>query len=137
MLEAYSKGVSIAAGAALTFSNNVLFNRCTAIVLSGAGTVAITKPGLYEVVLDGVVLADTAGDIEIQMIRNGVALPQGSIAITGATTATGIPFSVRTFVEGPEGCCRKNNTPVAIQWENAGEAFTGDVHVTVNRVQVQ
>ena len=134
MFEAYSKGIDVAANSALTFTNNVLFGRCTDIALSGTGTVVLNKPGVYEIVLDGVALAGEAGELQIQTMRNCMVLPQAEITVTGATTATGIPFSVRTFVEGPSCCCKRNgNIPVTVQFMNTGVAFTGDVHVTADK----
>lgn len=136
MLEAYSKGITIPAASAVTFSNAVPFDRRNDVELSGTGTIVLNNCGIYELVFDGVVQAGTSGDIQFQVLRNGVELPQAAITITGATTATGIPFSVRTFVKGPErNCCRGTcgYSPVVIQINNIGVEVTGDVHITVDR----
>lgn len=129
MIEVYSENVNVAANSAIPFNSVALKKgdyesvNCT--------TLELNHCGVYKLNCHGSVTG--AGDIVIQVSKDGVLLPQTKLAITGTADAD-IPFAFETLIQvshnnGPR-CCQ---SPTNIQIMNAGVAATfnlADVSIT-------
>ena len=118
MLEVYSKDVNVASETPIPL-NNVAISSCCAAKLVGSNTITLAKPGVSRVVVNAVATASSAGEVSIQLMKNGVLLPQAFSAVTAADTTSLHPLSFETFVKvGPCPCA----LPVSIEVINSGVA---------------
>lgn len=129
MIEVYSENLDVAANSAIPF-NSVALKKGEYESVNGTA-LELNHCGVYRLNCHGSVTGD--GDIVIQVFKDGVALPQTKLAITG-TDNTDIPFAFETLVQvarnnGP--CCCQS--PTNVQIVNAGVADTfnlADVSIT-------
>ena len=132
MLQLYSSGIDIAANAAVPFENTNLQTGCVAVQTAPAN-VSLTKPGIYEISVDGFATAGAAGLVTMQLYADGIAVEQAVSSFTGAAAAVG-NFHFKTFVEVGGCCCRGANTVLRLM--NAGIAVT-DAHVNLTVLKVR
>jgi len=123
MLQAYSIGKVVAADGIVPFDNVVVDKGC-AESLTGAGTIELNKCGAYLISVDGSAAAETT----IQLLRNGVALPQAQ--------STGTSLGFTTIVQvGKNNCqCNPCSSPVTIQVSNTTATTLNNVNIVVHKV---
>ena len=136
MIDIYSKNVTVGADGTIPL-NTVALMKGTSTQPLGAGSIQFNKCGIYQVKVSGSVVGSAAGEIEIQLEKDGVAQPQAISLITAADATSNIPFSFTTLVQVPDNnnvCCPCAQTTV-ISLRNAGiEATYSIIDVTVVRV---
>lgn len=135
MLEVYSKNQTIPATNGLVpFTSQALKKGCTA-ELTGTNTVQLNKCGVYEIIFEGEYLASAAGNIVIQMLKDGVAQPQAIRTVTGATTTESKSVSISTLVQVKDNnSCNCCDAPTTIQFVNTGVEIVGDSNVVVTKI---
>lgn len=136
MLEVYSKNVNVAANGIIPLTTVALL-KGTSTQLLGTSTIQFNKCGVYEVSVSGSVIGSAAGEIIVQLEKNGVIQPQAVSLITAADATSQIPFSFTTLVQVPDN----NNincpcsTTTTIDLRNAGiEATYSTIDVTAVRI---
>ena len=133
MLEAYSTNLTVAQDEAFPLNSVSVEKGCNA-VLASPSSVKLNSCGVYEVTVDGFASASAAGEITVQMTKDGVAQPQAVSTVTGATGETDV-FGFKTLVQ-----VSHNNTncpctsPVTLQFNNTGVAIEG-AHINVTVVK--
>lgn len=75
MLEAYSTNLALTANQAIPFNNRKIQKGCTA-VLSAPATVQLNKCGIYMVSFTMTATSANAGDITVELYKNGIAQPE-------------------------------------------------------------
>lgn len=135
MLEAYSKSKAVdATTGIIPFDSVTLKKGCTA-QLNGVSSIQLNKCGVYEVIFNATALATTAGNITVEMTKNGVAQPQATRTITGATVATSVNVPIATLVQVTDNnSCRCCDTPTILQFINTGVAWTGDIDIVITKI---
>jgi len=131
MIQAYSNGLSVAAGGTYPL-NNVTFLKGNTTAPAGAGGVALTKRGVYQVNVDGFATLADAGDYSIQLTRNGVPVPQAisTTTLTAAGSASG-SFTTLIVVEDNDCCCNWTSSAVTIGVLNPSEVDVTEAHINV------
>lgn len=124
MIQAYSIGISVPANSSVPF-NNVNPKKGNTVELVGAGTIQFNKKGIYMVSVD----ASSAASVELQLMRDGVLLPQAQ--------STGLNPSFLTLIQVPQDntcCCA--TTPVSCQLVNVGTAAAAldNVNLVVTKI---
>lgn len=123
MLQAYSIGKVVAANGIVPFDNVVVDKGCSES-LTGAGTIELNKCGVYIVSVDGSAAAETT----IQLLRNGVALPQAQ------STGTTLGFTTIVQVEKNNCQCNPCSAPVTIQVSNTTATTLNNVNIVVHKI---
>ena len=133
MLEVYSVGVEVAAGAAIPLNTVVLGGRgCSAERVVGTSTIQFVKAGVYPVHVDVSAIATVAGDIAVQLYKNGIAQPQAIQQETAADTTSRHALSFDTLVQAAKSCECQCSNPTNVAIVNASEnPVTFDIHVTI------
>lgn len=135
MLEAYSKNQSVGATTGIIPFNSVTLKKGCTAELNGVSTIQLNKCGVYEVIFNATVLAGTAGNVVIEMTKNGINQPQASRTIVGATTTTSVNVPIATLVQVKDNnlgrCC---DAPTVLQFVNTGVEVTGDFDVVVTKI---
>lgn len=135
MLEAYSLNQTVAANGVLPFNSVTLKKGCTA-ELSGVSSIQLNKCGIYEIIFNITATASAAGNIVVNMTKNGTVQPQATRTITGATTTTTEDVSIATLVQVTEnnnGCCC--SSPTTVQFINAGVGvIANNINVVVTKI---
>ena len=123
MLQVYSINVDVGADSIVPF-NNVAVDKGCAEKLTGVGTIELNKAGIYGVHVDGVASVSTT----VQLLRNGVALPQAQ--------STGTTLGFDTFVQVPNNnCgCNCNTSPVTLQLHNLTAATLPNINLVVRKM---
>ena len=124
MLEIYSLKVDVEENGSIPFNNSKLAKGITAVQTAPA-TVQLNKKGVYMVTCSASITPAAAGDVSIQLAKNGV-LQLGSFSIATAAADDTTPLSFTAFVQVSEDnqpCCCATN-PTTIQLINTGEAGT-------------
>lgn len=134
MLEVYSKNVTVAENASVPLNNTVLI-KGTSSQLQGASTIQLNKCGIYQVAVSAVAIGSDAGEISLQMRKDGVLQPQAITAVTAADSTSLNPMSFVTLVQVPQNNCPNCicSAPTTIDFVNTGietEYSTFDVVVT-------
>jgi len=101
MIEIYSKNALAQANGIVPLNTVALLKGSSTIPL-GAGSIQINKCGIYLVLVSGDVTGSAAGNVTIQMEKNGVLQPQAVVTATAADATSQIPFSFSTLVQVPE-----------------------------------
>lgn len=134
MLKLYSLNVDVAQNGSIPF-NNISIGKGTSAVLSAPGTVQFNKSGVYMVAVNASITPAAAGDVSIQLAKNGM-LDQGafSVATAAADTTTALSFTTLVQVRDNNTCCC-NTSPTTIQLLNTGQAGTFPiVSMTVTKI---
>ena len=132
MLQLYSDGLTVAAGAAYPLNNSAYSKGCSAIHNAPA-TISLEKRGIYLVTIDAYGTVADAGDMGVQLEVNGT--PRAD-AISLATTAVGDIASVHThaIVAVAQNNCPNNCTsaPTTLQVINPSDVGLTDAHINVS-----
>jgi hypothetical protein len=136
MLQVYSLNVPVAGGASIPLNNRFVWKGKTS-TLSATSTIQLNKCGVYMVFCNGSVTPAAAGEVGIQMYKNGVAQPQAQSTVTGAADTTAA-LSFMTFVQVTENntccCC---TSPTVLQFNSTGAADTTsdfDINICVTKI---
>lgn len=128
---------AVATNTVLSFNNTGVKENCTITHGSGTGDFSLNRPGHYIVHFNAdVVENDTAGNVQVTLQRNGVAVP-GAIA-TAISTSTSdtknIGFTCIVRV-APNCCANRQSVPTALTFVNTGVSanFT-NAAVTIVRI---
>lgn len=136
MLEVYSNNVIVVADEPIPL-NNVALYKGTSAQLLGASTIQFNKCGVYEVTVSFSATATTAGDISVQLRKNGILQPQAISTITAADATSIHSSSFTTLVQVSENnspCCACS-TPTRVEIVNVGVGATlNNIDVTVVRI---
>ena len=135
MLEAYSLNVEVAQNDSIPFNNISLAKGCSA-VLSAPGTVQFNKSGVYMVDVDASIASTAAGQVSIQLAKQGILEP-GAIAVASAAASTVTPLNITSLIQvnrNNQPCCC-SSSPVTLQVINTGQAGTYPIaHVVITKV---
>lgn len=123
MLQAYSINVDASADGIVPF-NNVIVDKGCAEELTGVGTIELEKAGMYLVLVNGTASASTT----VQLVRNGVSLPQAQ------ATGTSLAFSTYIQVPGNNSNCNCRTSPVTLQLHNETAVTLPVINIVVRKV---
>ncbi len=131
MIQAYSDGVTVAAGGTYPL-NNITFLKGNTATAAGAGGIALSKRGIYNVHVDGFGTLADAGDYSIQLTRNGLPLPQAisTTPLTAAGSASG-SFETLIVVEDSDCCCNWTSAATTIGIINPSTVEVTDAHINI------
>ena len=131
MLQLYSDGIAVAAGAAIPL-NNVVFDKGTSAQHLAPATISLEQRGVYMITADAYGSVDAAGDFGIQFAVNGVPRTD---AINLTTVAAGDLGSAKTqcIVTVAQNNCPCNCVSAAttVQLINPSEVGSTDAHYNV------
>ena len=131
MIQVYSDGLTVAAGASIPL-NNVTYSKGCSAALAG-GTILLNKRGVYLVEVDAYGSVADAGDFGVQVAVNGAPRLD---AINLSTTAVGDLTSVKTqcYVTVAQSDCPCNCTsaPTTVQIINPADVGATDAHYNVS-----
>lgn len=131
MIQVYSDGLTVAAGASIPL-NNVTYSKGCSATLAG-GTVLLNKRGVYLIEVDAYGSVADAGDFGVQVAVNGAPRLD---AINLSTTAVGDLTSVKTqcYVTVAQSDCPCNCTsaPTTVQIINPADVGATDAHYNVS-----
>lgn len=124
MLELYSLNVDVDENGTIPFNNVDLAKGCTA-VLTAPGTVQFNKSGVYMVNVSASIAPTAAGDVSIQLAKDGV-LELGSFSEATAAAGDTIALAFESLVQVPcnNNPCNCATNPTTIQLINTGQAGT-------------
>lgn len=126
MLEVSSQNVAVTTGTAIPLNTQTIKKGCTA-ERTGTTSIQLNKCGVYMVSFDGSssITGTTAGNIVVQMMKNGVLQPQ-AISTNNSTSSTDVEsLSFVTLVQVSESntcdCC---SSPTVLTFVNTGVGAT-------------
>jgi len=130
MLQAYSSNLTVAASAAFPF-NNVTIDKGCAETLSAPASIQLNQRGVYLVEVDGYCTGATAADNTIQLVSNGVALPQANSSFTTVVDSVN-NFAFKTLIQVANNNCPCNcfSSPTVLQVMN-GEVALTDAYINI------
>lgn len=131
MIQVYSDGIDVAAGGTYPLNNATFYKGRTAIQ-NAAGTVALTRRGVYVVQVDGFATLAAAGDYSIQLAINGVPVPQAISTMTVAAAGIG-NGSFTAVIPVSDNDCPNNWTTTAtlLSIINPSEDDVTDAHINM------
>ena len=133
MLEAYSTNITVNEGEAIPFNNLVIKKGCTA-ELSAPATIQFNKAGVYMVSCNASVEPAAAGEVSIQLRKNGILQPQAISTETGevdSITDLGFTTLVQVKEDNTCNCC---TSPTTIQIVNGAEASFTIANIVVTKI---
>ena len=132
MLQVYSVNQTFTDGAAVPLNNTGIAKGCTA-VLGAPATIELNRMGIYMVSVNASLTGTAAGEGQLQLTKNGVALPMAQASETLDTTPAALSFM--TLVQVSQNntlcCC---SSPVSLQVIYTGDDATGDINVCVTKI---
>jgi hypothetical protein len=118
---------AVVADGFLDFATNSILDGCSISHVAGSNTVSLLKRGLYQVSVNADVEPTAAGDIAVQLIKNGVAVPGAIATVTGAAGDTySVAFTV--LVKVLPSCCVIDNT-ANLQVQVSAAGTVTDAHI--------
>lgn len=124
MLEIYSLNVEVDQNGSIPF-NSVDLAKGTTAVLTSPSTVQLNRKGVYMVDVSASITPAAAGDVSIQLAKNGVLeLGSFSTATGAADSTTTLDFTSLVQVRQNNNPCCCCSTPTTIQLINTGQAGT-------------
>lgn len=131
MIQVYSTGVDVVAGGTYPLNNATFYKGRTA-VQNAAGTIGLTKRGVYIVQVDGFATLAAAGTYSIQLAVNGIPLPQAISTVNVAAGEIG-NGSFTAVIPVNESDCPNNWTSTAtlLSIINSSEDDVTDAHINV------
>ncbi len=131
MLQLYSDGLTVAAGAAVPL-NNVTYAKGNSASHSAPATILLEKRGVYLIKVDAYGSVEAAGDFGVQVAVNGAPRLD---AINMATVAVGDLASASTcclVTVAQTNCpCNCTSAPTAVQIINPSDVASADAHYNV------
>lgn len=117
---------TLATNAAINFNNNAIQTGCTATHSIGSTVISLNKPGFYMVSFNAdAVEAGTAGDVQVQLIGNGIAIPAAEATINSASATDIVNPSFTALVRVLPNCCSNTaNVPYSLTLVNTGVGAT-------------
>jgi hypothetical protein len=113
----------------LNFDTNTVLSGCSITHIAGSNTVRIGKRGLYMVAVNVDLTPTAAGDIAIQLLNNGVAVPGALATVTGAAGDT-YSLAFTALVRVLPSCCAIDNTSnLQVQVTAAGTVTNANIVV--------
>ena len=86
MIETYSNNITVPSNASVPL--NTVFRKGTTVTKSGDASIQLNKCGIYEISVSASGIAASGGLITLQLMVNGVALPNAFASLTAADTTT-------------------------------------------------
>lgn len=131
MIQGYSTGIAVAAGAAYPINNITLKKGCS-VVQSGPASFQLNQRGIYLVHYDGYAAATVGGTVSTQLYINGVAQPEAVSTFEAADVADAGALGFETCVQvATNNCvCNLTSSPTILQFMNNGVAVE-DAHINV------
>lgn len=127
MISAYSlTDQLVAVDGLLDFDTNRIATGCTVKHIDGTPAFTLTKPGYYYITFNGTVTDTAAGNVTVQLLNGGVAVPGAEASITTAATTDERSFAFTTIVRVLPSCCAIDNT-TTLTVANTGIAATYSV----------
>lgn len=106
----------------VAFSEPTILTGCTA-VLCGSNTVKLTRPGYYKVTFTAVA-SSAAGNVIINMLRNGSTIPGWTASAFSTASGDNVNLVIDAIVQvGPNDTCNLALNTVALTFA-AGAAET-------------
>ncbi len=132
MISSYSLvSQAVAVDGTLNFDTTRVLTGCTVKHADGTPTFTLTRPGYYFVTFDGVVTADAAGTVTVELL-NGADPVSGAIAST-TLAADGIAtLNFSTIVRVLPSCpAIDNTTKLSVLNSGIGATFTSaNINIT-------
>ena len=111
MISAYNSTTqTLAVGASYTFDTNRIATGCTVGHVAGTPAFVLTKPGYYYVSFNTTFTSQTTGDVTVQLLKDGVAVPGATGTQTIATAGDISSVAFATIVKVLPSCCAIDNT---------------------------
>ena len=121
-LQAWNLATQAAAVNDVLKFNNSQKTGCAVEFANGTGSITIRKPGLYQVVFNGIAVeSGTAGNVAVQLQKNGVDVSGATAQATSANATAIVNPAFTTIIEVPQSCACVNNTAV-LTVKNSGVA---------------
>lgn len=99
MIETYSNNITVPANASVPL--NTVFRKGTTVTKSGDASIQLNKCGIYEISVSASGIAASAGLITLQLMVNGIALPNAFASSTAADTTSTHSLAFTTKVQVP------------------------------------
>ena len=77
MIQSYSTNLTVDANTAIPFNNVAIKKGCSA-EMAGAAAIELNKAGIYMVSVDGSITPAAAGEVSIQLSKNGTSIKSSS-----------------------------------------------------------
>lgn len=128
---------TLTTNSAINFNANAIQTGYTATHAVGTTSISLNKPGFYMVSFNAdAVESGTAGNVQVQLRGNGVAIPAAEATINSASATDVVNPSFMALVRVTPNCCANtNNVPYALTVVNTGVGATfTNVALTVTKV---
>lgn len=99
MIETYSNNITVASNSAVQF--NSVFKKGNTVSKSGDATIQLNKCGIYEVSVSATGIAQAGGIMSLQLMSNGLALPNAFAAETAGDTTSTHSLAFTTKIQVP------------------------------------
>ena len=101
---------TVAVDGLLRFDINRILTGCTVRHADGTPTFTLTKPGYYYITFNGTITDTAAGNVTVQLLNGGVAIPGATASAVIAATTDEQSFAFATIIKVLPSCCAIDNT---------------------------
>lgn len=119
-------------GSPVLLNQEITGGKCSGITINNS-SITLCKPGTYFVSVNANALATAAGDLTLELLNKGVAIPSAIASVTADTTATeNLSFSTLITVDCSCNCINNN---VVLTLLNTGvEATYSNIQITIFKI---
>lgn len=99
MIETYSNNITVASNASVPL--NTVFRKGTTVTKSGDASIQLNKCGIYELSVNASGIATSGGLMTLQLMVNGVAVPNAFATVTASDTTSTHSLAFTTKIQVP------------------------------------
>lgn len=99
MIETYSNNITVSSNASVPL--NTVFRKGTTVTKNGDASIQLNKCGIYEISVNASGIATSGGLMTLQLMVNGVALPNAFASLTATDTTSTHSLAFTTKVQVP------------------------------------
>jgi hypothetical protein len=127
MISAYTLvNQDVEIGGLLDFDTNRIATGCTVKHVDGTPAFTLTKPGYYYITFNGTITDTAAGNVTVELLNGGVAVPGAEASTTIAAITDERTVAFATIIRVLPSCCAIDNT-TTLTVANTGVAATYSV----------
>lgn len=127
MISAYTlTNQAVAIDGLLDFDTNRIATGCTVKHVDGTPAFTLARPGYYYVTFNGTITDTAAGNVTVELLNGGVAVPGATASATVAATTDEHSVAFATIIRVLPSCCAIDNT-TTLTVANTGIAATYSV----------
>lgn len=125
---------AVTTGELLDFDVNRIVTGCTVKHTDGTPAFTLTKPGYYYVTFNGTITDTAAGNVTVELLNGGIAVPGATASATIAATTDLHSVAFATIIRVLPSCCAIDNTTTLTIANTGADATYSVANINITKL---